>query len=422
MTGLLAVRMMVFGIGCSLLLGWSPPAGAQDADKDPFFSAVRAAVQKNPRAQTVAARLKAARERFPQSQAAFLPTIDLSASRSHTLSDWAGGHNATDPLSMVLTLTQPLFNKKATVGLQQTKPYIAAFEYDLQAVLQSVFLDTALVIVEVLQAQEVVRLAENNRNLLKHHLEATRSRYDAGEITRTDVSHAESRLASAEANLVHTGNQLAVTRARFFELTGENLPEGLLIPEFHPGIMNATLTALQEWAVMRPDLVAAKLRLQVADEEVDLRRASHWPSVAMTAKAGRRWGDELAGTRDPMDQYVVDLGLSVPIFSGGLTVSQVRESLANKEAQDAEVERLQRLLTREVESALLDLHSARAAETSLNTALEAANAALDGVQREFEVGTRTALDLLDAQNSAFSAQTELAKGRFAIITAQFRLL
>ncbi|MBF0182586.1 MAG: TolC family outer membrane protein [Magnetococcales bacterium] len=406
---------------CAALLAATLLA-ASGVDGDPFFTSVRAAVRHNPRVLTAEARLKAARERFPQSQAAFLPTIDLGASRSHNRSDWAGGHNTTEPLSMTLTMTQPIFSRKAIVGMRQSKPHIAAAEYDLQAAVQGVFLDTALVIVEVMQTREVARLAENNRNLLKHHLMATRSRYDAGEITRTDVSHAEARLATAEANLVQANNQLAVVRARFFEQTGEAAPNGLLVPEFHHALPKTSLGDLREWSLGRPELVAAKLRVAVAEEDVELRRSGHWPSLALTASGSRHRGDETAGTVDPVDQYTLNLGLTVPLYAGGSVVSQVRETLAAKEAQEAEVERLRRVIDREVEAARLDLHSAIAAEASLKVALDAANAALDGVEQEFAVGTRTALDLLDAQNAAFTAQVELAKGRFAIVTAQFRLL
>ncbi|MBF0439699.1 MAG: TolC family protein, partial [Magnetococcales bacterium] len=146
------------------------------------------------------------------------------------------------------------------------------------------------------------------------------------------------------------------------------------------------------------------------------------PSVSLSARATRSWGEEAIASVDSLNRYGVDLGLTVPIYAGGLTDSQVVEARARKEAQSAEVDRLKRLAMREVESAFLDLQSAHAADMALKTALSAANEALDGVEREFSVGTRSALDLLDAQNEAFSVQTELAKSRFAIALSQFRLL
>ncbi|MEO5334146.1 MAG: TolC family outer membrane protein [Magnetococcus sp. YQC-5] len=416
MSRMFRIGMGVIGI-CWILSGQSVMAGVQE---DAFLASIHAALQKNPRANGSALQLKAAQERLPQSKALLYPNIDLNASRSHNRTEWSGGSASTDPLSLGVVLTQSLYNQKAWVGLRQTKPYVASFESDLQGVIQGVFMETASAIVEVLQFKEVLGLAVNNRDRLAQHLDATRTRFKVGEITRTDVSQAQARLATAEAMLVRAENALAVGRSRFQELTGGPVPEGLILPEFKAGFMDAPLPELQRAIQSRPDLMAAKLRSQVAEEEVAMKRAAHMPTVALTARATRSKGDEMYA--DPVDRYVVDVGVSLPIFAGGMTVSQTSEALARKEAQDAEVDRLTRLATREVESAYLDLQSARAADVALQTALNAAKEALEGVQKEYQVGTRTALDLLDAQNESFSAQTELAKSRFAIVLAQFRLL
>lgn len=415
------VILTVFGIGLSLL-GVPVWAEVDGAESDSFVMSIQAALRNNPRTMAAAAQLKASQERDPQSLSQLLPTVDMSANRTHTRTEWSGGHLSSDPFALGVTVTQNLFNQKALVGLRQTRPFIASYEYDLHAVIQGVFLDTASAIVDLLQFMEVARLASNNRDLLKHHLQATRSRFDVGEITRTDVSQAESRLAVAEANLVRAGNAVAVGRARFRELTGELVPEGLHLPGFREGLMEATLTELQARIDARPELVAARLRLQLATEEIEMKRAGHYPTVGLTAKASRSWNDESIAGVDVVNRYSMDLGLSMPIYAGGLVASQVTEALARKEAQEAEVERLQRTMTKEVEAALLDLQSAKAANLALTTGLRAANEALDGVEREHHVGTRTALDLLDAQNEAFSAQTELAKSRFGIVLSQFRLL
>ncbi|GAB0056510.1 Outer membrane protein TolC [Candidatus Magnetaquicoccaceae bacterium FCR-1] len=415
------VLKRVIGIG-SLVIGLSGPAWA-DADKtDPFVTSIDAALRKNPRATAAAAQLRAALERLPQSQAALLPTIDLNASKGHSRLDWRDGAASTDPDVVGLSLTQVLFNQKALVAMRQTKPYIASFERDAQAAVQGVFLEASSVIVEVLQATEVVRLAKNNREVLKQHLEATRSRFRVGEITRTDVSWAESRLASAEANLVRSENTLALARTRFVEVVGMPVPEGLHLPGFREKLEALSQVEMRLRSAERPDLVAATLRLKVSEEDVALKRAGHMPSVALSARASRTWGEETSGTVDPLNKYSVDLGVTLPLYAGGMIVSQTAEAEARKDAQAADLERMRLQVEREVESALLDLKSAQAANQALESGLKAANNALDGVEREYRVGTRTALDLLDARNEAFSAQTELAKGRFALVLAGFKLL
>ncbi|MBF0340245.1 MAG: TolC family outer membrane protein [Magnetococcales bacterium] len=421
MASVIAVIKHVFRIGV-VLIGISGGALAAATQNDPFVGSIEAALQKNPRTAAAEAQLRAAMERWPQSWALLKPTIDLNASLSHNRTRWNSGVVSTDPEIVGLSLTQAIFNQKALIGLRQARPYVASFEQDLQAAIQGVFLDAASATIDVMQGAEVVSLARNNRELLQHHLEATRSRYKVGEITRTDVSQAESRLAAAQANLVRSENTLAVARARFQEVTGVKVPEGLRLPGFREDLQRDSLVDLQMRAVERPDFMAARMRLQVAEEDVELKRAGHMPTVSLSAKTSRTRGEELAGTTDPLSKYSVDLGLTMPIYAGGMTVSQTAESLARKEATAADLERLRLQVVREVEAALLDLHSARAAHTALETGLKAANDALAGVEKEYQVGTRTALDLLDARNEAFTAQTELAKSRFGLVMAGFKLL
>ncbi|MBF0213092.1 MAG: TolC family outer membrane protein [Magnetococcales bacterium] len=415
-----AIKQVV-GIGV-VVIGLAGPAWADPEPKDPFVASIEAALQKNPRVLAASAQLKAALEREPQSRSLLMPTVDLTASVGHDHISWKNGDASSGPKSYGLSLTQSIFNQKALVGLRQTKPFIASYEQDLQAAIQSVFLDAAAAAVEVLQASEVLQLARKNVERLKHHLEATRSRFQVGEITRTDVSQAESRLATAEANLVRSESALSLSQARFQEITGAPVPEGLQLPGFRENLEELPRVESQIRAAERPELLASGLRLKIAEEEVEMKRAAHMPSISLSAKASRSHDEEISNTIDPVNKYAVNLGLTMPIYSGGLIVSQTSEALALKEAKSAELERLRLQVVREVEAAILELHSARAADASLETALRAANDALDGVDREYRVGTRTALDLLDARNEAFSVQTELAKSRFARVLAGFRLL
>ncbi|MBF0613817.1 MAG: TolC family outer membrane protein [Magnetococcales bacterium] len=409
------------GIAVTVCL-WSGMAWAAPEANDPFVAAMEAALGKNPKVVGAAAQLRSAMERLPQARAQLKPTVDFNASLTHNHISWNSGDSSADAKVYGLSLTQPLYNPKAMANLRLSRPFVAASEQDLQAAIQGVFLEAATTVVEVLQAREVVRLAKNNRELLQHHLDATRSRFKVGEITRTDVSQAEARLAQAEATQVRAENTLAVNRARFQEVVGSAVPEGLRLPGFRERLEDLTLSELQIRSADRPELLAALLRSKVAEEDIELKRAGHLPSISLNARANRSNDEEISGTTDPLNKYTVDVGLSVPLYAGGMVVSQTAESVARKEAQDADLERLRFQVNREVASARLDLHSARAADKALETALRAANDALDGVEREYQVGTRTALDLLDARNEAFSAQTELARSRFGIVLSGFRLL
>ncbi|MBF0294206.1 MAG: TolC family outer membrane protein [Magnetococcales bacterium] len=406
------------GLLLLLLLGQTVAAQAAGS----FVEPVEAAMHGNPRTQAAEARLRAAKEKHNQSRALLRPSIDASLSRTHTDLTWPEHHTSTDPLMLGVTLKQSLYSQKAWIALRQSRPYIAAGEAELRAAMQGVFLDTVVAITELLQAREVAQLAGNNRELIARHLEETRARFKVGQLTITDVSRAEARLSAAEANLVRSGSALAVARARFQEMTGLEEPENLALPEVRSGLLELPLERMLERGSARPDLEAARLRLRVAEEEVAMKRAGHLPTVALTLKAARGWGEEIAGTTDPVGHYEVGVGVSVPVYAGGMTVAETDEALALRDAQQAEVELLRRRMTREVESAVRDLQGLEAADRSLRGSLSAAELAMRGVEEEFRVGTRTALELLDARNEEFTARTELTRNRFALSLARFRLL
>lgn len=391
----------------------------QSGKADPFVHALKTALENNPSVKAAEGRLLAARELLPQSRAALLPNIGLNLAPSYTYSTWDGGDDASDSVSLSLSLNQALYNKQALVAFDQTSPYISAFESDLSATVQGVFLQVAGVSVGLLQAREVVRLAENNLTVTKRHLQATQARFEVGEITHTDVSQAEARLASAQAGKVQAENAVSVLNAQFQEVVGSPAPDGLKLPSFR----NTQSSSKEDWLKrleQRPDLQASRLRKKVAELEVDLQHAGHWPTVNISSSAGRNWSD--SSTTDPVDLFSLGVQVSVPLFSGGATLSKTNEARAKRDVQMAQTDQLRRQAVREIEKAFSDLQSARALTKSYQSVVTASQSARDGVEREFQVGSRTALDLLDAQNELFSSQTDLTKSRYAQQFSRFQLL
>lgn len=406
--------------------GAEPPPPAPDgkmatgraAIKD-FREMILEALDQNPKVKAAQARLDSAREKIPQSRAALMPDLSFNASASHKDTDWMGGRVKTDPEEAGFALTQPLFNWKAVVALQQTDPYVQAAAADVAATRQSTLLELTKTAIELLQAQEVAKLAQNNVTLTHRHLESTELRFKVGELTRTDVNQAQARYSSAEAELIRADNDVLVSRVRFLELAGMEPPAGLTLPS--PALGRAEQAPVADMLNQRPDLHAARLRLDVAQKDVDLAKAGHLPTVNLTSSA-TRYADQEVGRKDPVDESLVKVELSLPLFSGGETFSKTREAVAAREAQRAEVERLRLQVVREIEQAQFEVKSSRASEQAFAAAVKANESALAGVSEEFKVGTRTALDLLDAQHESFTAQTDLARSRFRVVLARYQLL
>lgn len=394
-----------------------PPSAADDANT--FVQILKQALSNNPDIMAAQANLVAARERQPQSQAALRPNVALNITPNHSHTDWRGGDATVNTISAGLALSQVLYNKPALVALEQTTPYIGAFEDDLSAAIQGVFLRVAQAAADLLQAREVAWLAQNNVEIMRRHMTATRARFQVGEITVTDVSQAKSRLASAQAEKVQVDNLSAVAHAQFREVVGLAAPKTLILPEFNQISWTVPLETWLAQQEQRPDLRAIQKRMEIAELAVEMEHAGHWPMLTLTSTASHNWKND---TIDETNQYTLGMRVELPLFTGGMIASKTAEAQAKRNAQAAQVDRVHRQAQKEVEKSYRDLISAQALNTAFGSVVSAAKSARDGIEREFQVGSRTSLDLLDAQHELFSSLTERTKSRYKLLLARFQLL
>lgn len=389
----------------------------------PFVHTLTLAQENNPDVMIARANLRAAQERLPQSRAVMLPQVALDITPSHGYSRWQGGDTTENTLSTGLSLSHTLYDKTALMAFEQTAPYVAAFQEGLSGAMQDVFLSVVKRVADLLQAQEVVGLADNHLTIMHAHLTATQARFQAGEITHTNVNQAEARLALAQAEKVQADNGLAVANAHFREVVGHRADEMPTLPAFNlpefrqmpgQGSVASWLAQLEQ----RPDWRAAQKQREVAKLAIEQARAGYWPTVSWTSNLHHDWQK---GTVD-INRYALGLRMALPLFTGGMTPSKITEAHANHTAQQARMDKIHRRAQREVEQAYWDLQNSQALTIALARVVSASQSARDGVEREFQAGSRTALDLLDAQHELFSSLTKLAKSRYSLQLARFQLL
>ena len=141
--------------------------------------------------------------------------------------------------------------------------------------------------------------------------------------------------------------------------------------------------------------------------------------LTLTSTASHNWKND---TIDETNQYTLGMRVELPLFTGGMIASKTAEAQAKRNAQAAQVDRVHRQAQKEVEKSYRDLISAQALNTAFGSVVSAAKSARDGIEREFQVGSRTSLDLLDAQHELFSSLTERTKSRYKLLLARFHLL
>ncbi|MGE0045598.1 MAG: TolC family outer membrane protein [Hyphomonadaceae bacterium] len=366
-----------------------------------------AAYRNNP--TLVAARLNArgADENITQARAAYLPQVDLNASAGFRRSDvdLPGGlreREDTEPQTIGVAATQPLY----TGGFRGAQSDLARAQSlsareNLRSVEQQVLLAVIAAYEDVRRDVEVVRIRQNDADVLARQLQAANDRFEVGEITRTDVAQAEARFAGAQAGLSTAQADLEASRANFVRLVGEQ-PVNLAAPPPNPPLPQSLDEALATARENNPDLGIAEESVRAARSQVGIERSQLLPQVSIVAGLNR--AVEQQGPDIESEAATVAAQFSMPLFEGGYGRSRIRQSRFNAGRAEAEAEAVRRLVEANVVAAWNDVQAATRIVASAREQARANAFALEGVETEQMVGLRTTLDVLNAQQEYLNSQ------------------
>ncbi len=386
--------------------------------------ALAAAYGNNPVLRAQRAALRATDEQVPQALSGWRPRLEVDANIGRRMirpdtNATRAGKQELNPRDASIELRQPLFRGGQTVAATRAaENEVLARRAQLFSVEQNVLRDAGTAFAEVYRDQAVLDLQIRNEQRLVRQLEAVRDRFEVGEVTRTDVFQAEARLARATADRVEAEGNLEVSRALYRETVGET--PGLLgqpaplrdLPI--DGAQAVTLAGDQN-----PTVAFAEHRERSALDQVDQARGVLLPEVEIRARAetGREQALESA-TRHGWSALV---NLRVPIYQQGQVYSQLRQQKQVAAQRRREIDSSRRLAVREAKEAWARLEAARAAVRSRKKEVKANEVALDGVQQEAQVGARTVLDILDAEQELVDAQVQLVQAQADEVTSAFDL-
>jgi TolC family type I secretion outer membrane protein len=284
---------------------------------------------------------------------------------------------------------------------------------------QGVLLDAATAYMDVFREEAVLRLNINNEQVLSRQLQATRDRFNVGEVTRTDVAQAESRLARATAERIQAEGDLEVSRAFYEQIVGAK-PTAVPNPGYPAGLPaevdEATTLALDG----NPAVVSATFDERAARANVEAVKGELLPSVDLVGEASRSRNE---GTPDrTVDDITVTAELTVPLYQQGAVSSRIREAIQLAGENQLQVEEARRAAIEDAKSGFETLLTARASIQSREAEVRAAKIALEGVEQEAAVGSRTVLDVLDAEQELLDAQVSLVLDQRDAIVASYQLL
>jgi len=403
-----------------ILIGATPLA----AFAQTLEAALASAYRNNPTLQAQRAQLRATDETVPQAMAGWRPTITTSVELGKSSVDGnlfaqTTGSQSRSSSSVSLNVSQPLFRGGRTFyETRQAKDRVQAERANLHVVEAQVLLDGAVSFVDVVRDQAVVELNVNSEQVIRRQREAASDRFEVGEITHTDVVQAEARLAGARANRIRAEGNLASSRAVFKKVIGV-LPKKLVKPSALKGLPTTREMALQGAANYFPGVIAAGFNERVAKEAVNIVEGELLPTVYLNGELSK--SEEQFSTSDDTEQIEVVAQITVPLYQAGAVYSRLREARQLANQRNVEVEGARREAIQQSTRAWSDLEAARASIVSLEIQVEASTIALEGVQQEALVGSRTVLDVLDAEQELLDAKVALVQAQRDEFVSSFRL-
>ncbi|MGQ0662077.1 MAG: TolC family outer membrane protein [Pseudomonadota bacterium] len=402
-------------------LAW-PSARAQTIE-----DALAAAYRGNPQLLAERARLRATDEGVPKALSGWRPTVTLSGQAGKARDvlrqedDIRGNTRAErlrTPQSLGVTVAQPLYRGGRTLAeTSRAENLVLRGRAVLTAVEQVVLLDAATAFTNVLRDQAVVDLNINNEQVLTRQLEAAQDRFTVGEITRTDVAQAEARLARSRADRVQSEGNLISSRATYFKVIGE--APGKLAPATLPRNLPPSEAQALAGAANNPTVIAAGHAERAAIDDVNLIAGEALPTLSLNSSVARNDETSTRGfVRDSADIIAV---LSVPLYQAGAVDARVRESRQTAGQRRIEVEDARRRAQEDAQRNWEALNTALARIVAFEAQIRAAEIALEGVQQEAQVGSRTVLDVLDAEQELLDAKVNLVRAQRDKIVAGYQL-
>jgi len=376
----------------------------------------------------------AGREHAVQGDSLLRPRVSLQAGLNHV-----DDHTTVDGPPAVTTqgagyvrqasvqLSQPLYDPAAWAAKRQLHLETDLAETQFSQARQELTQRVAEAYFGVLLAEEALRVTEAERATVGKQRERAQARFDVGRGRITDLQEVQARLDQLLTKEISARSTLELRRAQFLETTGAPA-EGLarLTAEFKPSLPEPD--SLQAWQARGEDhsiLVQVRRSLMaVARAEIDKYRLSARPTVSLVASytAGGQNGGLSAFVAPSSERTgVLGVQLNVPLYSGGAIESRLRESTARLSQADEELAAARRDVRLQVQDAYLAVRTGVASVSSFEQSLLSARTALEATTLGRDVGTRTELDVLDAQQRAFDAELDLVHARFDYLLGRIRL-
>jgi len=415
---------------CALAAGLGALVAAAPAclSAETIARALSSAYLGNPTLNADRARQRATDEQVPQALSGWRPTVTTQSQGGHSWVKAQSSVSGTDrwsnaetsPVGATITLTQPVFSGFGTVAsTKQAEANVAAGNQQLLSTEQTVLLDAATTFMDVIRDRQIVVLREKSVSFYVEELKAAQARFSVGEITKTDVAQARAALSFARAQLqVSRANRAASTAN--YEKTIGHAPGALKYPPLSRRLPKSLREALRIAGRINPQILAATYNHQAAEHNVDVVQSGLLPSVNVQAQflIQRDYG---SFTRNYKQGEVLGI-LNIPIYQAGQVYSQVRQAKHVANERRIQIIEAGRTVRASVVQAWNNFVASGQTISSLKSQVSANRLALEGVKQEAQVGTRTTLDVLNAEQTLATSQIDLVRAQHDQVVNAYQVI
>lgn len=429
-SGMLRAKPLAHAMaGLGLWAGLSCVAWGMDLQQ-----AYDAAVENDATIRAARAGTAAGRERLPQAKAQLRPNVSLSAGRSYNDLTSEGRNMLGQPTTtqihyysgnQTLSVRQPLYRPYLTAQLRQARAQVDDAEASLERDEQSLVVRVGEAYFEALLTSDQLALVLAQKETYTKQLDAVRKGFAAGTGTRTDVDEAQARLDITVAQELEARQNVEFTHHRIEVLTGESdaVLAQLDVSRFAPvvPIPNSVDAWMERAEQSSPELESLRAQLEAARQEVEKARAGHLPTLDAVAQWARTSSDSVTSVNSRYDNKVIGLQLSVPLYAGGYVSSTVRQAVAAQERVQEMLEATRRDLGVRVHREFRGMTEGVVRIKALQQAVYSAEQAVLSNRKSFEAGSRTTIDVLNAEQQKTSALRDLAQARYVYMVSRLRL-
>ncbi|BDI59823.1 TolC family outer membrane protein [Qipengyuania nanhaisediminis] len=402
---------------------------AASAQAETLREALAAVYNSNPTLEGARASQRASDEDVNVQRALGLPSATATATHIEFLRKSANSFTAPSRnLGINAQLQVPIYSGGAVRnGIAAARERVEAGRADLRATESAIFAQTVAAYMDVLRAEALAQLADNQVDVLRVTFESTSDRFEIGDLTRTDVAQAQSRFALAEGDLRTAISNLVAARETYIELVGR-APVDLQAPPPLPGLPQTAGEAVATALENNPDLIAAKERADAAGYDYEVAGSGRLPTVGLFANYdysdffGTLGGPIASDFAQSETTANAGVRVTIPLFQGGLPAARQRQAGARESAALEQVIATERRVIQQTRAAYASWRASNAVIASSLAAVEAAELSLEGVRAGNSIGNRTIIEVLNAEQELLSARAQLVTARRNAYVAGFSLL